>query len=219
MVCAVKGYPFVAVMSEGNNVERVKSMRQFGARVDLVPVVGGMKGQVSGADLVRVEARFEELATELGAFRVGQFYNSLNMMAHSVTTAEEILRDVPTVDVFCDFVGTGGTFEGVAAAFKKHNPKIKCMMVEPATQKHIVQGGGYFKDVPFAVPKNCDGEIAVTDEESLFWMRELSNREGIAGGISSGTNLAAAVKYLRENPNAHIVFLVNDSFLNYASLF
>lgn len=216
MVCAVKGYPFVAVMSDGNSIERVKLMENFGARVELVPRLGEA-GQVSGDDLARVTARFDELAEELGAFKVGQFTSEENLKAHQTYTAEEILAGAGKFHAFADFVGTGGSFEGIAKRLKEHDSKISCLKIIPATICHTIQGGGYHRHVPFSCETRCDGEIVVDCNESAFWRRELAITCGIAGGLSTGANLAGCVKWLRENPGKTIAMLVNDSYLNYLS--
>jgi len=217
-VCAIKGYPFVAVMSEGNSVERVMMIRQFGAKVVLVAQgAGATKGKVSQEDLKLVDAEYQRLAKELNAFKVDQFYTDHNLWAHYHTTAKEILNDLPDIDAFADYVGTGGSFEGIAKRLKEHNKKIKCFIVEPAEQQHVIQGGGYFHKVPFADAANCDGKLKVKGDDALFWMNELLTVEAIAGGISSGANLAACVKYLKKNPGKSIVFLVNDPAIKYLS--
>jgi len=217
-ICAIKGYPFIAVMSDGNTRERRFMIEQFGGRVELVaqhpdsPV-----GKVTGKDLELVRVRFEELARKHGAFKVGQFTSTLNPLAHYTYTAAEILSDVPDLDVFVDFVGTGGSFEGIAKYLRENRPEIKCFIVEPMSEAHIIQGGGYFRKVPFASECRCDGRIRIACDETLMWQRELAMVEGIGGGISSGSNLAGAVKYLRDNPGKSVLFLVNDTALNYAS--
>ena len=217
-VCAIKGYPFVAVISEGNSAERVMMIKQFGAEVVLVPQSAeSAKGKVNQEDLVLVGNEYNRLAEELGAFKVGQFHNDDNLWAHYYSTAKEIIDDLPQIDAFADFVGTGGSFEGIAKRLKDYNEDIKCFIVEPAEKQHIIQGGGYFHKVPFADPKNCDGKIKVTGDAALFWMNELLTVEAIAGGISSGANLAACVEYLRQNPGESIVFLVNDPSIKYMS--
>src|SRR5437763_1075602 len=91
IVCAVKGYRFIAVMSEGNSVERRRMLRALGAEVELVPQAGGPRpGQVSREDLELVEARAEELTAALGAFRPDQFANAANVRAHELSTGREI---------------------------------------------------------------------------------------------------------------------------------
>lgn len=91
MVCAIKGYPFIAVMSEGNSPERRVILQSLGAKVELVPQgPGGKPGQVTGDDLKLVETRGRQLATEIGAFYVDQFNNPANKNAHELTTGQEI---------------------------------------------------------------------------------------------------------------------------------
>jgi len=135
LVCAVRGLKFIAVMSTGNSPERRRMMEALGARVELVPQAeGSPPGQVSGADLERVAARTEELVRELGAFRADQFKNPANVAAHEKGTAEEIWQDVGgKINAFCDFVGSGGTFVGVARGLKRRDPSIRCYAVEPET--------------------------------------------------------------------------------------
>ena len=130
IVCAVSGHPFVAVMSRGNSIERGRMMRALGAEVVLVDQApGSPPGQVSGADLDRVEARARELTHERGAFRADQFVRDGNWRAHAETTGPEILEQAGAVDAFCDFVGSGGTFAGCAQAFRAANARVKCYVV------------------------------------------------------------------------------------------
>jgi len=217
-VCAVKGYPFIAVMSEGNSFERIVMIKQFGGKVHLVKQhPDSEKGKVSSADMELVEKEFNRLSEVIIANRVAQVYKGANAMSHYHTTSKEIIKDLPNIDAFCDYVGTGGSFEGIAKGLKEYKKSIQCFQVEPAHAKHIIQGGGYFKTPPFADSKNCDGKIVISDKEALYWAKELSEVEAIAGGISSGANLAAAISYLKKNPGKSIVFLVNDPMLKYMS--
>ena len=116
IVCAVRGLNFVAVMSSGNSPERRRMMEALGARVEVVPQAkGSPPGQVSGADLELVILRAEKLTKELGAHRADQFHDIANVKAHEEGTAEEIWNDLGgKLNAFCDFVGSGGTFVGVA---------------------------------------------------------------------------------------------------------
>jgi cysteine synthase A len=133
IVCAVKGYPFVAVMSRGNSTERAQMMRALGAEVVLVEQApGSPAGQVSGADLALVEARARQITSERNAFRADQFVRAGNWRSHAQTTGPEILRQAGRVDAFCDFVGSGGTFRGCAEALRQANPAVRCYVVEPA---------------------------------------------------------------------------------------
>jgi len=134
IVCAVKGYPFVAVMSKGNSTERARMMRALGAEVILIDQLPGSKpGQVSGGDLALVEEAARRITQERKAFRADQFHLESSSRAHYLHTAPEILRQADgKIDVFCDYAGTGSSFAGCAAAFKEHDPKIQCYLVVPA---------------------------------------------------------------------------------------
>ena len=155
IVCAAKGYRFVAVMSRGNSTERARMMSALGAEVVLVDQAPGSRaGQVSGDDLARVEERARQITRERGAFRADQFQLCGNARAHYRQTAPEIMRQSGGVDAFCDFVGSGGSFAGCARYFKECDPAIQCYVVEPegaaalagepvTRPNHIIQGGGY----------------------------------------------------------------------------
>src|SRR4051794_15147922 len=134
IVCRALGHPFVAVMSRGNSVERARQMAALGAEVVLVDQApGSVPGQVSGADLDRVEERTAALVTERGAFRADQFVREANVRAHERTTGPEIWeQSLGQVDVFLDLVGTCGTFTGVARSLKARNPALRAYLVEPA---------------------------------------------------------------------------------------
>lgn len=216
LVCAVLGYPFVAVMSKGNSIERVKMIEAFGGKVELVDQVSKHDG-VSKEDMQLVEKRFKELTKELNAFAVSQFENSDNAWAHYYSTGEEILNDLRDVDIFVDYVGTGGSFVGISKRLKNdHN--CLCYKVVPDNENHIIQGGGYFKDIPFEEDDVSDGEIIVSSDEAKEGMKELAMVEALYAGISSGANLKAAIKVLKENPGKKVAFLLNDIGLKYLSL-
>ena len=202
-------------MSKGNSIERVKMIEAFGGKVELVDKVSDNEG-VSSSDMKAVEKRFKELKEKLNAFAVDQFNNEDNAWAHYYTTAEEIISDLKTVDIFVDYVGTGGSFVGVAKRFKEVCD-CKCYKVVPSDDEHIIQGGGYFKEIPFECKGLCDGEISITDAEALEGMDELAKLEGLYAGISSGANLQAVIKALKSQVNKKAVILLNDVGLKYIS--
>jgi len=217
IVCAVKNYPFVAVMSKGNSPERARMMRALGAEVVLVDQLPDSEpGQVSGGDLELVEREAQRIARERDAFRVDQFRHRGNFRAHYLHTGPEILRQSGgRIDAFCDFAGTGGTFAGCAAAFKEYNPAIQCFMVEPASPHHRIQGGGYsMAELPLVNRDHVDGCITIGDEEAMLAARRLAREEGIFAGFSSGANVAAALRLLEGRT---VVTLVNDSGMKYLS--
>lgn len=232
IVCAVKGYPFVAVMSKGNSVERARMMSALGAEVVLVPQLpDSQPGQVSGGDLALVEQEAQRIAAERHAFRADQFHLEGNARAHYLHTAPEIIHQSGgRIDAFCDFVGTGGSFAGCAAAFKAYNASIKCFLVEPGGAaalageeivypNHRIQGGGYaMPDLPLLKPEHIDGYLQVTDDEAIQMTRRLAREEGIFAGFSSGANVAAALHLLQTSlPGATVVVLLCDSGLKYLS--
>ncbi|MBI4790669.1 MAG: cysteine synthase family protein [Chloroflexi bacterium] len=231
LVCAVKGYRFIAVMSEGNSRERARMMRALGAEVVLVPQVGGSRpGQVSGEDLAEVDRVTSQLAKKLKAFRADQFNNLSNARAHELTTGQEIWEQTGgKVDAFVSTLGTGGTFAGVTAALKKRNPRIKCYAVEPAgaaylakgkvtDPNHKIQGTGYAMPLPLVKREWVDGLVTVTDREAIRTARLLAKKEGIFAGFSSGANVAVALRLARRAKHgAVIVTTINDSGLKYLS--
>lgn len=232
IVCAVKGYPFVAVMSRGNSEERSRMMAAFGAEVVLVDQLAeSTPGQVSGGDLALVEAETERIVRARRAFRADQFQLEGNLRAHYLHTAPEFLEQSGgSIQAFCDFVGSGGTFSGCAQAFKEHDPTIRCFVVEPTgaavlsgeevtDPSHRIQGGGYsMADLPLLKPELIDGFMVVSDEEAMDASRRLAIEEGIFAGFSSGANAAAALQLLQGPCRGETVAIVMcDSGLKYLS--
>ena len=232
IVCTVKGYPFVAVMSKGNSAERARMMAALGAEVVLVDQLpGSVPGQVSGGDLELVEAKTRELVETRKAFRADQFKLEGNFRAHYLHTGREFIEQSKgDIQGYCDFVGTGGTFAGCAAALKDHDASIKCFVVEPADAAvlagrdivnpgHRIQGGGYSRaDLQFLNPKHIDGYLQVSDREAVETARSLAKREGIFAGFSSGANVAAAIQLLKGPLKGRTVATaINDSGLKYLS--
>lgn len=232
IVCAVRGHPFVAVMSEGNSRERARMMRALGAEVVLVPQAGGSRpGQVSGEDLTLVEERAVRLTRERGAFRADQFRRAGARLAHERHTGPELWAQAGgQIDAFCEFVGTGGTYAGITTALKALRPAIACYVVEPAGSAvlagraptdphHRIQGGGYampeldqLRDVP------VDGFLQVGDDETIDAARRLAREEGIFAGFSSGAVVAAALQLLKgRHAGGTVAVILADSGLKYLS--
>lgn len=232
IVCALKGYPFVAVMSKGNSAERVRMMHALGAEVILVEQGKDSRpGEVSGDDLKLVDDEATRLTHERGAFRADQFEHHGNRAAHYAGTATEIWAQCDgSITAFCDFAGSGGTFAGCAEYFKEQNADIACFVVEPVgaaalhgeaitAPDHPIQGGGYsmseLSQLQGVVP---DGFLAVTAADAVASARRLAKEEGIFAGYSTGANLAAAVALL-QGPlaGATIAIIACDSGLKYLS--
>ncbi len=232
IVCAIKGYPFVAVMSAGNSPERAQMMRALGAEVVLVDQAPGANpGQVSGADLARVEEETARIVAARGGFRADQFRHLGNRLAHYRHTGPELWRQSGgAIDAFCDFVGSGGTYAGVTAYLKERNPAVRCYVVEPTgapavagapigDPDHPIQGGGYaMADLAQLADVPVDGHLTVTGEEARDCARALARTEGIFAGYSTGANLAAAQQLLRGPlAGATIAVVTCDSGLKYLS--
>jgi len=232
IVCAVKGYPFVAVMSRGNSTERARMMSALGAEVVLVDQLPNSKsGQVSGGDLERVEEATQRIVAQRRAFRADQFRLPGSFRAHYLHTGPEILRQAGGhIDAFCDFVGTGGSFAGCTAAFKERDPSTQCYIVEPegaavlagepsARPNHRIQGGGYsMPSLPLLRREHVDGYLQVSDAEAIETARRLAREEGLFAGFSSGANVAAALRLLKTSlAGKTIAVLLCDSGLKYLS--
>jgi cysteine synthase A len=234
IVCRALGHPFVALISRGNSVERVLQMRALGAEVVVVDQTPGAEaGQVTGDDLARVEEVATRLIAERGAFRVDQFANPANPLAHERHTGPELWEQSGgTVDVFLNIPGTSGSFTGIARALKQRNPAVRCYVVEPAGAAvlaggpvthpgHKLQGAGYARRgarLPLFDPSLASGYVAVSDDEAIAAARYLAAEEGVFGGFSTGAHLAAAWSLLAgTEAGATVAFLVCDSGLKYLS--
>ena len=229
MICAVRGYPFIAVMSRGNTPERASMMRGMGATVVLVDLDNPSQG-ITAEDMKRVEDTAASLTEKHNAFRADQFNRQENAEAHYQHTGPEWIRQTDgNIDAFCDFVGTGGGFAGVARALKEHNPAIQCFVVEPdgaaklagqciSCCAHVIQGGGYAKELVLLNRDHVDGHLTVKDEDVAEITRRLASEEGIFAGYSSGANVSAAIQLLQgEFKGKTIAVTICDSGLKYLS--
>ena len=232
IVCGIRGYPFVAVMSKGNSIERARMMSALGAEVVLVDQLpSSVPGQVSGGDLELVEHETRKIVKIRNAFRADQFQLKGNFRAHYLNTGPEIILQAGgPINVFCDFAGTGGSFAGCTAAFKEHNPATKCFIVEPegaailagepvTYPNHRIQGGGYaMPHLPLLNPAHVDGYLKVSDRQAVEMAHRLAGEEGIFAGFSSGANVAAAMELLKTSfKGKTAVVLICDSGLKYLS--
>ncbi len=230
IVCAVRGYRFVCVMSRAASLERVRMMRVLGAEVLLVDQAPeSPPGQVGRRDLELVEQAAAHYCREHDAVRVDQFHWESNRRAHYLGTGREIWEQADgAIDAFVEFVGTGGTFAGVSAALKERNPDIRCYIVEPQSASyfgcheylgpHRIAGGGYARDLELIDHSMVEGYIPVNDEAAIQTARRLAAREGLFVGTSSGANVAAALDLLRgRERGSRIVVVLTDTGLKYLS--
>ncbi len=232
IVCAVKGYQFVAVMSKGNSPERARMMKAFGAEVILVDQCSGSRpGEVSGEDLKLVDEEAIRLTQERNAFRADQFGHKGNLRAHYYGTAPEIWEQCDEkITAFCDFAGSGGTFAGCTKFFKEKNPDIQCYVVEPhgaaalsgdnvTAPDHPIQGGGYsMRELAQLDGITADGYLSISSQDAIDCTRRLAQEEGVFAVFSTGANLAAALALLAGPlPGATIAIIACDSGLKYLS--
>ena len=220
MVCAAKGYPFVATMVETFSIERRRIMKALGAKVILTPAAERGSGMVK---------RAEELAKDHGWFLAKQFENPANPAYHRNTTAPEILRAFAgrSLDYFVSGWGTGGTITGTGEVLKSARPEIKIIGTEPENaallsgkewQPHKIQGW-----TPDFIPKVLntdvtDDVILVSDEDSIATARELAQKEGIFCGISAGATMKAALICAEKAPeNSSFCVILPDTGERYLS--
>ena len=220
MVCAARGYPFVAFMTETFSIERRKLMRAYGAKVILTPAAE------RGTGMVR---RAQAFATKHGAFLARQFENPANPAWHRNTTAAEILQDFAgrRLDYFVSGWGTGGTLTGVGQMLKLARPDVETIATEPATaallkgeewHPHKIQGW-----TPDFVPAVLDRSVSqriltVTEDEARAQARALASEEGILVGLSCGGTFAAALQVARQaQPGSVVLAMLPDTGERYLS--
>jgi cysteine synthase len=207
MVCAAKGYPFVAVMVESFSVERRRIMRMLGAKVILTPAAERGQGMVKKA---------RELAEKHGWHLARQFDSPANPAYHRNTTAPEILSDFAgrRLDYFVSGWGTGGTLTGVGEVLRVARPETQIIAAEPENAAllsgkpftpHKIQGW-----TPDFLPSVLNREVAhrivtVSDTDAIAQARALGSREGIFCGISSGATIAAALKVAADAPPGTVI--------------
>ncbi len=207
MVCAARGYQFVATMADSFSIERRKIMRGLGAKVILTPAAERGTGMVKKA---------EELAEKYGWFLARQFENEANPEYHRNTTGPEILLDFAArrLDYWVTGYGTGGTMTGAGEVLKAARPDIKIVATEPAGasllagnewQPHKIQGW-----TPDFIPEVLNREVfdvllSVSDERAIEVSRELAAKEGIFTGISSGATLASALDIAESAPKGSVI--------------
>jgi cysteine synthase A len=210
MVCAAKGYPFVAVMAESFSIERRKIIRMLGGKVILTPAAERGTGMVRKAD---------ELARKHGWFLARQFENPANPAYHRQTTGPEVLSDFAgrRLDYFVSGWGTGGTMTGAGEMIRLARPEVRVIATEPAGaslltgaefKPHKIQG--WTPDfIPAVLNRSVPHEVVpVTDEEAIGAARALASKEGIFCGISSGGTFAAGLRVAEKAPEGSVILAI-----------
>lgn len=219
LVSAIKNYRLILTMPESMSIERRKQMKAYGAEIILTPKELGMKGAIDKA---------KEIKEELNAWMPMQFENPANPKIHSLTTAQEIIKDFPEgLDVMITGVGTGGHISGVANELKKQWPLLKVMAVEPSDSPFISEG----KAGPHAIqgigagfiPKNLnieilDDVIKISKEEAYSFTKRAALEEGLFIGISTGASLAAIYQIQEQLAGKRVLTFAYDTGERYLSV-
>jgi cysteine synthase A len=221
LVCAVKGYPLRIVSSDAFSAEKIRTMRAFGAEVELVHSPEGITPDLIPAMM----SRAAQIAAETGAFATDQF-NNTDMVAGYRALGEELLAQLPgPLAAFCGYVGTAGCFLGVTGALRSSQPTVRRVAVEPAESAvlsggppgtHHIEGGGIGRRPPLLGPDDVDEVIAVPEADAFAMARDAARREGVFSGPSTGANLVAAIQLARRlGPGQRVVTVQVDSGLKY----
>jgi cysteine synthase A len=224
LVGAVKGYHVVIIMPDSVSAERRMLVEQYGAEVILVEDKGNI-----GEAIDRCAKMAEDLKKgNPKVYIPQQFENPNNPKVQREVTAREILNDVDgPIDGYCSGVGTGGTLSGIGEVLKEANPNILIWAVEPQNAA-ILAGGSIKTHLQMGIgdgliPKNLNTEIfssscIVSDEDALYTAKQLALKEGLLCGISSGSNVYAALKMARElGPGKRVVTILPDTGERYFS--
>ena len=224
LVGAVKGYETVIIMPDSVSHERKMLVEHYGARVILVHDRGNIGECIQ--ECVDTAQRMKEEDSRV--FVPQQFENEANPMVHRRHTGLEILEQVAgPIDGFCSGIGTGGTITGVGETLKAINPQIIIWAVEPENAA-VLAGGTVGAHIQMGIGdgiipgilnrKIYDDIVMISDEEALKTARDLASREGLMCGISSGTNVAAALRLAKKlGPGKTVVTILPDTAERYFS--
>ncbi len=224
MVCAVKGYRAIIVMPDSVSEERRKLIKNYGAEVVLVHDSGNIGECIDQCLNKAIEIKMNNK----NVYIPQQFMNKYNVAAHKNQTAEEIVTQIgKKIDGFCSGIGTGGTITGVGERLKKENPDTVIWAVEPENAA-ILSGGCIGTHLQMGIgdgiiPPILNGSIydkicLVSDDDAINMAKKLAKLEGIMCGISSGSNVFAALKMAKElGPGKTVVTILPDTAERYFS--
>ena len=224
LVGAVRGYKVKIIMPDSVSEERRKLVRHYGAEVILVHDAGNIGLCIEECLALAMKMKAEDP----NVFVPQQFENPANPEVQRDATAKEILEQVNgPIHGFCSGIGTGGTITGIGETLKAVNPDIEIWAVEPehaailsggSIGTHLQMGIGDGLIPPILNEKIYDGICIVKDEEAIRTSKELAAKEGIMCGISSGTNVAAAIRLAKKlGPGKTVVTILPDTAERYFS--
>ena len=218
LISKVKGYNAILVMPETMTEERINLMKMYGAEIILTDGSKGMNGSIELA---------EKLRSENDYLMLDQFKNEGNYLAHYQNTGEEIIEQLMDIDIFAAGVGTGGTVTGVGKKLKEYNKGIKVVALEPANSavlsgeepgSHKIAGIGAGFIPEIMDTSVIDEVIKITDVEAFDHTKQLLDKEGLFTGISTGANIAGALKLAKRYSNKKIVTVSPDNGWKYMSV-
>ncbi len=218
MIGKLKGYKVIIIMPESMSIERRQLVKAYGAELILTDSAKGMNGSVEKA---------KELIKKNNYKSLNQFDNADNTLAHYKTTAVEIFKELPDIDIFTCGIGTGGTLSGVGKYLKEQKSSIKIIGIEPEkspliskgeSSSHRIQGiganfipGNFDSDI-------CDKVITVKDNDAFETVKLMASVEGILLGISSGANIFTAIELSKKYKNKKILTVAPDGIEKYMSM-
>ena len=216
---AVKGYKVKIIMPDSVSEERRMLVKHYGAEVILVHDAGNI-----GDCIDECQRMADDMAAnDPDVFVPGQFDNPANPEVHRKYTAQELLEQVDgPIHGFCSGFGTGGTISGIGEVLKEHNPDMEIWAVEPENAA-ILSGGSIGTHLQMGigdglVPDNLNNQIYDTAEEALTTAKNLASMEGLMCGMSSGTNVAAAIQLAKKlGPGKRVVTVLPDTAERYFS--
>jgi cysteine synthase A len=225
LVCALKKYRCIIVMPDSVSVERRNIIKLYGAEIILVPDTGDIGKAIDGC----IRKAYELSDSLPGSYVPQQFENPHNPEIHRQTTAQEILRQLGEIqiDAFCCGIGTGGTLTGIGETLRQRFPEMRIAAVEPENAA-ILAGGAISTHLQMGIgdgllPKNLNTElisesIIVSDAEAMAVACNLARQEGLPAGISSGSNVAGAVRLAKRlGPDKMVLTVLPDSYDRYYS--
>jgi cysteine synthase len=221
MVCAMKGYAFHPLSSDAFAVEKLDTMRAFGADLEIVPSEGG---KVTPGLFDRFKARIAELTKDPNTFWTDQF-NNADALDGYANIGRELVEQIGRIDAFVGAVGTAGMLVGVSTALRQAGAATRIIALEPATSPvltagksgpHRVEGTGAGFRPPHLIEGSFDEARAIDEDEGRAMVRRAAKEEGVFAGTSTGLNLVGALQIARElGPGRIVATVAVDTGLKY----